>query len=949
VSRALILAFAVVAAVAATSTSAYASSEVVVQLRGGAVGARAPLAALRGPDGRLSTTRPATRRALAQIASEQRAATRALRRAAPGIVVTARLSYTLDALVLMAPTSSLSRLARVHDVEHVFRSSTFHIETDRVPTVVDATPLWNPTPAFPDGTRGQGERIGIIDDGIDITRPSFSGTGFAYPPGFPKGLRKGVNGKIIVARAFAPPDTGPREHTAFDPNGSDHGTHVAGIAAGDSGITAMVDGVRVPGLSGVAPDAYLGNYRVLTTPTPTFGLDGNGAEIARAIERAVADGMDVLNLSLGEPEVGPGDDLVEDAIAGAARAGVTTVVAAGNEGDEGGFGTVSSPGSAADAITVAAVTNDRIFGLPLTVQGHVGPPFAVVAGPVAIPDSWGTTGLGLRISAGCGSGGMAGDLLLVPLGAGCSAKAALAAANAAGVVGLVLVTTAQGDPRASDADPVVGAGVPTVVISRRMGADLSALAAQADGTLTVTIGNVVESLGSGNGGLTTTFSSKGPAPISLRLKPDVAAPGEGVLSSIPGGYAIWDGTSMASPGVAGAVALLRQRHPLWSPADLRSALALTARPAYANPARTIEALPLEVGSGLIDVAAADATPLLSPDASASFGLVAAPSQSTATVELHSSGSGSGTWTVSAPGLSAPATLDVPVLGSVPLPLSLAEKAGARIGNRQGYVILRQGDRSVRIRWWGYVQRPRLQASPVRAVSLGVVSGNTRTGTRLASHYAFPDRPSQLGLPASYPGREQVLSFRVPAAARNAGVRVISGAVDPQILLARNENRLAGETALNLVENPYLGRYGNRVPVSGMLLPRAGRYYISVETRPGSRPGPYRLRIWADDATPPRVRFVSRTLFGTESNLRLVVTDSQSGFDPSSIEVSVDGRPADRVHVSGANVTARLGKLSHGRHRVRISVADYQELKNSENADASPLPNTRVVQTSISVR
>ena len=250
-------------------------------------------------------------------------------------------------------------------------------------------PLWNPTPFFPGGSRGQGVRIGIIDDGIDITRPSFAGAGYSYPAGFPKGLKKGVNGKVIVARAFAPPGSGPREHTAFDPDGSDHGTHVAGIAAGESGIVAMVDGVRVPNLSGVAPDAYLGNYRVLTTPTPTFGLDGNGAEIARAIDSAVGDGMDVLNLSLGEPEVGPGDDLVEQAISGAARAGVTTVVAAGNEGDEGGFGTISSPGSAADAITVAAVTNDRIFALPLTVTGSTSPPFPVVAGPIDGPGELG--------------------------------------------------------------------------------------------------------------------------------------------------------------------------------------------------------------------------------------------------------------------------------------------------------------------------------------------------------------------------------------------------------------------------------------------------------------------------------------------------------------------------------------------------------------------------------
>ncbi len=681
--RRLILAVLAAAAIATTSTPAHAASEVVVQLRGGAVGARAPLAALRGPDGRLSTERPAMREALASIAAEQRTVGRALRKAVPGVVVTARLRYTLDALVVYAPAGSLRRLARVHGVEQVYRSASFHVETDRVPTVVNATPLWSPAPAFPDGSRGQGMRIGIIDDGIDIRRPSFSGAGYSYPPGFPKGLKNGVNGKVIVARAFAPPDSGPRAHTAFDPVGSEHGTHVAGIAAGNSGIMAMVDGVRVPNLSGVAPDAYLGSYRVLTTPTPTFGLDGNAAEIARAIDRAVGDGMDVLNLSLGEPEAGPGDDLVERAIAGAARAGVPTVVAAGNEGDEGGFGTVSSPGSAADAITRR--------------RGHERPDLRPAPGrdracrrrrsrssPAPCPSrAAGGLDSPCRASTGCGPGATAGSLLLVHLGGGCTAKRAATAAKAADAAGLLLVTTAQGDPQSSDADSLSSQGMPAVVISRRMGAELEQLVAQAGGQLPVTVGNVTESLGSGNGGLTTSFSSRGPAPISLRLKPDVAAPGEGVLSAIPGGYAIWDGTSMASPAVAGAAALLLQRHPRWTPADVRSALELTARPAYANPARTVEAMPLVVGSGLIDVTAADATPLLSNDASANFGLVRAPSSRKVTVELRDAGTGGGVWTVSAPGLSAPPTIDVPPGGSASLLLALLEPAGARARQSPG--------------------------------------------------------------------------------------------------------------------------------------------------------------------------------------------------------------------------------------------------------------------------
>ena len=84
---------------------------------------------------------------------------------------------------------------------------------------------------------------------------------------------------------------------------------VAGIAAGDH---ATNEGSAL--ISGIAPAAYLGNYKVLTIPDPEFGLDGNSAEIAAAIEAAVSDGMNVINLSLGEPEVEPSRDIVVHAI-----------------------------------------------------------------------------------------------------------------------------------------------------------------------------------------------------------------------------------------------------------------------------------------------------------------------------------------------------------------------------------------------------------------------------------------------------------------------------------------------------------------------------------------------------------------------------------------------------------------------------------------------------------
>ena len=193
------------------------------------------------------------------------------------------------------------------------------------------------------------------------------------------------------------------------------------------------------------------------------------------------------------------------------------------------------------------------------------------------------------------------------------------------------------------------------MISRTDGVDARGRLAAAGGSLTVTVGNVTQSLGSGNGGLTTSFSSLGPAPISLRLKPDVSAPGEGVLSTVPGGYAIWDGTSMASPAVAGAAALLRQRHPQWTPAGhpLGARADARTRPTTTRR-RTVEALPLAVGSGLIDVTAADTTPLLSPQASANFGLAArAGVAARCRSSCATPAAGAGSWTVSAPGLGAP--------------------------------------------------------------------------------------------------------------------------------------------------------------------------------------------------------------------------------------------------------------------------------------------------------
>jgi subtilisin family serine protease len=300
---------------------------------------------------------PAAVSYLRTLAAAQRRLTTRLTVAIPSARIHWRYGVALDGVSVVLPSSQLSRLRSLPGVTvwptvtyHSLRTSTRSAATATVapgPSLIGATALWGPDFA----TAGQGMKIGIIDDGIDQAHPFFDPSGFSYPAGFPKGNTAFTTPKVIVARAFPSPSSGWKyAATPFDPRYSDHATHVAGIAAGDYGTTAP-GGVSV---SGVAPKAYLGNYKALTVPTKDFGLDGNSPEIAKAIDQAVADGMNVINLSIGEPEVEPTRDVVVQALDNAAQAGVVPVVAAGNDFNVAGYGSVGSPANAPAAITVAA-------------------------------------------------------------------------------------------------------------------------------------------------------------------------------------------------------------------------------------------------------------------------------------------------------------------------------------------------------------------------------------------------------------------------------------------------------------------------------------------------------------------------------------------------------------------------------------------------------------------
>ena len=179
--------------------------------------------------------------------------------ALPGAEVRWRYRLVANGMAVVLPRAQVGRLAALPGVARVFGSARYRPQLDRSPQQIGAPALWGPGLE----NSGQGLKIAIIDEGIDHTHPFFSPAGYAMPSGFPKGQTAYTNAKVIVARAFPPANAAWKNASKpFDPVHSSHGTHVAGIAAGNAGTTA--EGARV---SGVAPRAYLGNYKALTIPT----------------------------------------------------------------------------------------------------------------------------------------------------------------------------------------------------------------------------------------------------------------------------------------------------------------------------------------------------------------------------------------------------------------------------------------------------------------------------------------------------------------------------------------------------------------------------------------------------------------------------------------------------------------------------------------------------------
>src|SRR5712664_4238276 len=323
-------------------------------------------------------------------------------------------------------------------VTSVEPSLTYAPTMNRSVGVINAPAAWTALGGV--ANAGAGIKIGVLDTGIDQTHPFLTDNSLNPPPGFPKfdpGNQQFTSRKVIVARVYFTGKPGSFTAEALQ----DHGTHVSGTIAGVNNTTAPANGKTpaVTGLTGVAPKAFLGNYNVF----PGQIGSATSHDIAQAIEDAVKDGMDVINMSLGGGIRGFQDELTV-ASNRAAKAGVVVAIAAGNSGP--GVNTVESPGQAADAITACASTNNHFFGINVTVGattfaaavGDFGSFSPAVAAPLANwsnpADSAGPT----RACVAVTGTPFAGSIVVLDRGT-CTFSTKIRNAQSAGAVGAVVV------------------------------------------------------------------------------------------------------------------------------------------------------------------------------------------------------------------------------------------------------------------------------------------------------------------------------------------------------------------------------------------------------------------------------------------------------------------------------------------------------------------------------
>ncbi|WP_053071908.1 S8 family serine peptidase [Ornithinibacillus contaminans] len=468
----------------------------------------------------------------------------------------------------LAKMGTLDFIKAVHTVQHyeAMLSPTIGKISDPTELEKNQDIVW---PAELNNTTytGKGITVGVIDTGIDYNHPD---------------LQENYIGGYDVVDL----DDDPMETQESEGIPTEHGSHVAGIIAANGNM------------KGVAPNAKIRSYRALGP-----GGSGTSVQVIAAMEQAVQDGVDVINLSLGNSVNGP-DYPTSVAVNRASELGVAIVIANGNSGPENW--TVGAPATARNALAVGAFANSQTLPMlydalsnqkisPVPMMGSVPwdltKSYEIVANPEAPLE--GKIALLQR-----------GEVPFYDLAKQAEEKGAIA---------VIIYNNEQGSFQGAITGRDEPITIPVVSVSKKDGKRLLNMAKQQAHPYLETI---YEQTKSG----VATFSSRGPVTVNWEIKPDVLAPGTNILSTVPGGgYMPMQGTSMASPHVAGVVALLKEAHPNWTNEQIFGALKTTAYRLETEDGTPAE--PIGQGMGKIDPKRAIETTTIIHNPSLGFGKI----------------------------------------------------------------------------------------------------------------------------------------------------------------------------------------------------------------------------------------------------------------------------------------------------------------------------------------
>ena len=569
----------------------------------GAAGGHPPLApAADVPNGPLTNESP--RAWLVEVkssAADFRADAKAV-----GLRYTERYAYKtlFHGVSVSVPSDQLGKLRGLRSVERLYPVNTYGLGPVGTadPELATAITMTGADIAHDLGYTGAGVKVAIMDTGLDLDHPDLGGDG---TPGAPYTNSRVSSQWDFVGDSYNADPTSPSyqpvpnpDPIADDCNG--HGTHVAGIVGAKGAVT------------GVAPGVTYGAYRV-------FGCQGSVTDdvMIAAMERILADGANVLNMSIGDafnnwpesPTAAAADALVD--------AGIVVVASIGNSGTNfGQLYSAGAPGVGSKVIGTASYDNVS-FELPYftispddTKIGYTnaaGAPAAPTSGSLPLTTS-SVPPAALPGADGCAPytpGSLAGKAVLIRRGT-CSFYAKAFNAQTAGASAVVLYNNCP--PNCGRVNPTVAGSpaitIPVVAISDTEGVLIRNRLGTGPVTLTWQSGTAPFP-NTATGGLMSNFSSYGTA-ADLTLKPDIGAPGGFIRSTYPleqGGYASISGTSMASPHVAGAAALLKQARPTLSASAFRVILQNSAdpKPWVGAPALGFLDYVFRQGAGMVDI------------------------------------------------------------------------------------------------------------------------------------------------------------------------------------------------------------------------------------------------------------------------------------------------------------------------------------------------------------